>query len=143
MRGPLGQPMSWRLDLPWSSPPLSLNDSPTTSMGARHARRLLIRQVREKGGWLAVRAGIPPLERFSATLHYRPARKGRRDALNLSATLKPLVDGLVDAGVCADDDTVHYVGTEPTIHAAERGQPGALWLIVCDLSSTADQGEDL
>jgi len=129
----------WRLDLPYAKPPLSLNDSPTTSLGARHGRRELINQVREDAGWLAKAAGIPPLGRFSATLHWRPARNGRRDSLNLAATLKPLVDGLVDAGVCSDDDTAHYVGTEPKIHPSSKGQPGCMWLIVEDLTN---QGED-
>jgi crossover junction endodeoxyribonuclease RusA len=126
---------SWRLALPYSKPPLSLNDQPTASMGARMGRAALIKSVRRDGEMLARSAGIPPLARFSATLHWRPARNARRDALNLTATLKPLVDGLVDAGVCSDDDTTRYVGTEPMIHPAERGQPGRMWLVIEDQTS--------
>lgn len=120
----------WTIQLPYPSPPLSLNDQPTASMGGRRARAALVKSVRADGHWLAKAAGIPVLDRFSATLHWRPARNGRRDAINLTATLKPLVDGLVEAGICADDDTKHYVGTEPVIHPAERGQPGKMWLVV-------------
>ena len=47
----------------------------------------------------------------------------RRDADNAMATLKPMVDGLVDAGWCSDDDsrTVrHSVGF--TVDKAHAGQ---------------------
>lgn len=132
----------WRLDLPYDKPPLSLNDSPTSSTGARLGRAATIKRVRRDAGWLARSAGIPLLGRFSATLHWRPARNGRRDSLNLAATLKPLVDGLVDAGVCYDDDTSRYVGTEPRIHAAERGEPGRMWLIVEDLTNQGELTDD-
>lgn len=139
MKGPFGRPMSWSLFLPYDRPPLSLNDSLPQSVGARRGRSALIKSVRHDGAWLARSAGIPPLGRFSATLHWRPARNGRRDAINLTATLKPLVDGLVEAGVCADDDTAHYVGTEPVIHPAEKGKPARMWLVVEDRTN---QGAD-
>jgi crossover junction endodeoxyribonuclease RusA len=139
--GRFPKPLEWRIDLPYTRPPLSLNDSPTTSMGARHGRRELIKKGRADVGWQAIAAGIPALARFSATLHYRPARNAHRDALNLTATLKPLVDGLVDVGVCTDDDPAHYVGTEPMIHPAVKGEPGGLWLIVQDHGPLTNQGE--
>lgn len=46
-------------------------------------------------------------------------RLGRRDALNFSDLVKPLVDGLVDAGVLADDSDTHLVG--PDIRISGRG----------------------
>jgi hypothetical protein len=43
----------------------------------------------------------------------------RRDAHNFVATTKPIVDGLVDAKVVADDDTTHLMTTEPTFKVSQ------------------------
>lgn len=133
MTGPFGEPMSWRLDLPYTAVPLSMNSRPGVSRNAMFARARTIAEIRRDAGLLALAAGIPRLQRFSAELHYEPRDNRRRDTLNLAATLKPLVDGLVDAGVCDDDDTKHYVGKEPVIHPARKGHTGRMWLIVTDL----------
>lgn len=120
----------WTLHLAFTKP-LNMNDRPSISVGAMHARRREVKAWREHARHLA--AGIPRVERFTAVLHYQPRDNRRRDTHNLSRALKPLVDGLVDAGVCVDDDTVHYRGTEPVIHPARKGEPGRLWLVVIDL----------
>ncbi len=122
----------WSLPLAFTTP-LNMNDRPSTSMGAMHARRREVKAWREHAHGLALAAHIPLLQRFTAVLHYQPRDNRRRDTHNLSRALKPLVDGLVDAGVCADDDTKHYAGTEPIIHDARKGEPGRLWLVVIDL----------
>lgn len=123
----------WRLDLAFTRP-LNMNDRPSISVGAMHARRKEVKAWREHAKKLALAAQIPHLERFTAVLHYQPRDNRRRDTHNLARALKPLVDGLVDAGVCDDDDTKHYAGTEPVIHEAIKPQqPGRLWLVVVDL----------
>lgn len=132
------RPTVWELLLPYDRPPLSLNDQPTASLGARMGRAALVKSVRLDGYRLARSAGIPAVARFSAELNWRPARNARRDAINLVATLKPLVDGLVDAGVCADDTPAHYVGCEPKIWPAVKGKPARMWLIVTDMTNQGD-----
>jgi len=130
----------WTLPLAFTRP-LNLNDSPSISLGAMHARRKEVKAWREHAQGLALRAGIPRLDRFTAVLHYQPRDNRRRDTQNLHGALKPLVDGLVDAHVCIDDDTKHYSGTEPIIHDAKKGEPGRLWLVVIDLgTSTPHEG---
>lgn len=123
----------WRLDLAFTKP-LNLNDSPSISRGGMHARRREVKAWREHAAHLAKAQRIPLLERFGVVLHYQPRDNRKRDTHNLARALKPLVDGLVDAGVCVDDDTTHYRGAEPVIHPARKGEPGRLWLIVTDLS---------
>lgn len=123
----------WVLNLAFPKPPLSLNDSPTMSRGARMARSAKVKSVRQHGKDLATSAGIPPLARFAATLHYQPRDNRARDSLNLYATVKPLVDGLIDAGICADDDRNRCSTPEPVIHDAKKGEPGRMWLVVVDL----------
>ena len=63
-------------------------------------------------GTLAAR-GHPPITRrvrIVATI-WKP-RGGRWDPNNYHDTTKPLVDGLVDAGLLADDDHLHVVGPD-------------------------------
>lgn len=56
----------------------------------------------------AVRAaGVPTLARATITGHIYKNRAGRYDPHNLFATLKPIIDGIVDAGTLADDDHTH------------------------------------
>jgi crossover junction endodeoxyribonuclease RusA len=88
----------WRLDLPWTSPPLSLN-------GRLHwsAKQRLTREVRTTTALLCRQAKIPPLARVRIELHYRPRDRRRRDTVNLTLTVKAIEDGVVDAGVIPDD----------------------------------------
>lgn len=123
----------WKLALAFSKPPLSLNDSDPMTRGARFAKARRIRDVRAHACDLAEAAGVPTLERFAATLHYQPRDNRRRDTLNLMATLKPLIDGLIDAHVCKDDDRHRCSSPEPVIHDARPGEPGRMWLVVTDL----------
>lgn len=117
----------WSLPLAFTRP-LSLNDR----MGWRE-KHGITKGWRAHAKSRARAARIPQLERFTAVLHYQPKSNRRRDTDNLVASLKPLVDGLRDAGVCVDDDTRHYTMTEPVIHGAVKGEPGRLWLVVIDL----------
>jgi Holliday junction resolvase RusA-like endonuclease len=47
-------------------------------------------------------------------------RMQRRDGHNFFKTVKPIIDGLVDANVVADDDTSRLLTTEPTFHVSDR-----------------------
>jgi crossover junction endodeoxyribonuclease RusA len=118
----------WRLDLPLRTP-LSMNDREHRMV--RHRR---VAQVRSDAKLLAKAAKIPKLERISVELHYCPRDSRRRDPLNLVATLKPLEDGIVDAGVIPDDTPVWSLPTMPIIDLPDS-TPGTvrLYAIVREL----------
>jgi crossover junction endodeoxyribonuclease RusA len=121
-------PREWTLPLAFTKP-LSLNDRMHWQVKRKHTSAW-----RGHARDLALAAGIPLLERFTAVLHYQPRDNRRRDTDNLIAALKPLVDGGRDAQVAAADDSAHYRLTEPVIHPARKGEPGRMWLVVRDLS---------
>ena len=112
---------------PWSTPPLNLNDRDDRFT---HARK--VAQVRRDGGWLVRASRIGRGHAFvTVELRYQPKRRGRHDTDNLTATLKPLCDGMVDVGVVPDDTPAYMAKLEPVIVAPERGQRrGRLWLII-------------
>ena len=70
---------------------------------------------REQCGWAAVEPAIDPETHVTICLHspvlatttFHVKDKIRRDMKNMEAALKPLWDGIVDAGVLQDDSTEH------------------------------------
>lgn len=117
--------------LPWTSPPLSLNDR-----GHYMARARVVADVR-RAVYLMARAHQLPtgLDHVTVQLHYRPRDNRRRDTDNLVATLKPCCDALAAGtprhpgyGVVPDDTPQYMQKPEPIIHPAEKGQPGQLWI---------------
>lgn len=124
MTAPLPQkPLTRRIDLPWASPPLSLNHRRGWRAHAskvaevRQAAFVLAKQHRLGGPWPQVRV----------TLHYVPRDRRIRDAENPTPTLKALCDGLVDAAVTVDDDPQHMVKDMPVIHDPSGLKPH-MWL---------------
>ena len=63
-------------------------------------------------GWVPFEVPV----RIVVTVH--KTRAGRWDAGNLYPTAKALVDGLVDSGVCEDDDNTRVIG--PDMRAGEK-----------------------
>lgn len=134
---------SWRLDLPYDKPPLSLNDR-RHHMTVWRIRRALLDAVRQ----LAIAARIPRLDGIHVDLHYLPARAGTRDQDNVVATLKPCIDGLRDyperkrkgrmpeppwIGIVPDDDPAHVTWSRPTIHPPDKAATGPrLWLVITE-----------
>ncbi|MGM5068144.1 hypothetical protein EU244_025135 [Rhodococcus qingshengii] len=117
-----------RLELPHSRPPLSMNDR-GMSKGAAMAKAQTVKGIRETACTLAKSNGLPKgLDYVVCELHYRPRDNRRRDTDNLTATAKPLYDGLIDYGLVPDDIPRHMAKREPVIHPAVKGQPPALWL---------------
>jgi crossover junction endodeoxyribonuclease RusA len=106
----------WVLELPYTKPPLSLNDR---MHWARKAK--LARELRRWTRVLADAHNIPRLTHARVELHYHPRDRRRRDADNLYATVKPCVDGLRDAGVIDDDDMAHVTHLQPVIEPATGG----------------------
>jgi crossover junction endodeoxyribonuclease RusA len=109
------------ITLPWSTPPLSLNDR-------RHwaAHATIVDNIRQAAGFLARAAQLGRYEHVTVTLHYRPRDKRTRDADNLVAVLKPLCDGLVDAQLVTDDDPERMTKHMPKIHPPQ-GKP-VMWM---------------
>jgi crossover junction endodeoxyribonuclease RusA len=92
----------WVLPLPYTSPPLTLNNRSHWSKVAATAA-----QLKADAYYLAKAHKVPALERITVTLIFWPGNNTVHDADNLAATMKPLVDGLRQAGVVADDRGRH------------------------------------
>jgi crossover junction endodeoxyribonuclease RusA len=121
-RGPV-----YELDLPWTSPPLSLNHRNNWRAHARKAAAL-----REAAHVLAKKHRLHiggPYSHVEVTLHYTPRDRRVRDVENPTPTLKACCDGLVDAGVVIDDDPGHMTKHMPVIHDPS-GLKARLWLEV-------------
>lgn len=132
-----------RIDLPWTSPPLSLNDRGNSRLAAI-ARSRQIAQIRAHVATLGKNAKLPSAVPYATiTLHYRPRDNKPRDTVNLAPTLKAAIDGLcplkvvktkrgynthAGCGFLVDDSTRHVSTPEPVIHPAEKGKTGAMWL---------------
>lgn len=115
---------TYTIVLPWKRPLLSMNDRMHWAQKAR-----LTRQVRDTTRLLAW--GLPRgLERIEITLHYRPIDNRRRDTDNLTPVLKACADGVVDAGVVADDTPQYMTKHMSVIHTADKGRPASMWLTI-------------
>lgn len=118
---------TWTLDLPLTKP-LSLNDRDHWRVKARKTK-----QLRRDTEFMARAARIPRLARCSIELHYAPRDRRRRDAINLAATLKPVEDGIVDAGVVPDDVAEFVEPTHPVIDDPIGGQHDQLYVLIREL----------
>ena len=127
----VGDLRSWVLVLPWERPPLSLNDRMHWQV-----RGSWVRNVRDAAHLLAIQARVPALARCRVELVYAPRDRRTRDSDNLVATLKPLCDGLVDAGVVPDDSPGFMVKPMPRIVAPQR--PARLELLITELPAVSD-----
>lgn len=117
---------SYTLELPYSKPPLSMNDR-------MHWRKKngLTQHIRGTTAALARAAKLATgCKHVTVCLHYRPRDKRRRDADNLMPVLKAACDGLVDHGLVADDTPDLMSKLMPVIHPAEKGLDGSMWLTI-------------
>jgi crossover junction endodeoxyribonuclease RusA len=122
------RPAVFEIDLPGTAPPLSLNHRRNWRESAG-----LTRSIRQTVHVLAVQARIGRHGRVRVTLHYRPRDQRVRDIENPTPTLKACCDGIVDAGIVADDSPQFMVKDMPVIHPAAR--PARLWLIVAPIDA--------
>ena len=70
---------------------------------------------RAKAEWTARAARIKPIEghvRITAFVQRSHRRGGRWDPTNWAPTAKAAIDGLVSAGILADDDVRHVTGPD-------------------------------
>jgi hypothetical protein len=98
----------------------------------RHRRS----EALKKAAWaLALQARIPRLERVSVVAEYQPAPvRRRRDADNPMPSVKACLDGIVAAGVLADDECPRYV-SEITARIGEIYPRGRLVLHLTELAA--------
>ena len=115
-----------QIELPYSKPPLNLN----YRMHWRERARIT-RQVRDAARILTLaklRWAEP--SRIEVELSYQPRDNRRRDVDNLIATLKPVCDGIVDAGL-VPDDTPEFMGKRmPKILPAKKGEGGRMFFTI-------------
>ena len=116
------EPRIYRLNLPWKTPPLSLNRDLHRMAEARIAGR-----IRAHVGWMARQARIPRAEHCTVTLVWAPGDNGRRDTDNPVPTLKHACDGLVDAGI-VPDDTPRWMTKNEVRILTGPSRPRGLWL---------------
>ena len=114
---------TWVVRLPWTKPPLSLNDrshwrkKAADTAAVRWEACGCVRRECKTDRELVIRC-----DRVKATLTYYPRDKRRRDATNLVATYKAVIDGMVDAGVILDD-TPEYLQEVMPVIAEPDGDP--------------------
>lgn len=103
--------------------PLNLNARTHWAVKAKQ-----VREVRQAAASLTLAAQVPPLQHISVELHYRPRDKRRRDPLNLVAMLKPIEDGIVDAGIIPDDTPEYLTPVMPMIDMPNKD--AAIYFII-------------
>jgi len=115
-------PDSIIIPLPWTRPPVSLNDR-------QHYRVKALAMATAKAEAAAAisQAEIAPIVGAEVTLHYRVADRRRCDPDNLAGALKAALDALVATGVLPRDDWVHVPAAHQRIHPP-NGDPAAMWL---------------
>ena len=86
--------------------------------------------VRHMAAMLARARRIPRYEVVHVTAFIQYPTGGRADPGNASPTVKAAIDGLVDAGIVADDTSAYMTKYMPRILPPEKGKPPAMWLDV-------------
>lgn len=90
---------------------LNLNDREHWRLKANKSKH--IRQLAKQ---IARASRAPHLKRALLTVEIAFPDRKRRDPHNWMATVKPIVDGLVKAGVLPDDDAEHLLGPDLRRH---------------------------
>ncbi|MBM4489698.1 hypothetical protein GS471_17010 [Rhodococcus hoagii] len=112
------------LELPWSKPPMSMNDRMHWAQKAK-----LTKRIRSTAHTLAAAKRLPAgLDHVTVALVYRPRDRRRRDTDNLMPVLKALCDGLVDHGLVTDDTPQWMTKHMPRLDEPQKGAGGAMWL---------------
>lgn len=119
----------WLIVFHYAKPPLTANQR--LHWAPKHK---ITRAVREAAFYQARAHGIPPLGRCRVELTWVVADRRRRDADNVSPTLKAICDGFVDAGIVTDDTPDLMQKPEVTIRH-EYGATPHLEVIVREVTA--------
>ena len=124
--------MSYVLDLP-NLPTWTANDR-----GHWSQRAETVAWWRSLTAQAARKAQLPTLGRVAVTLAMTPADRRRRDPDGLAGALKPALDGLVDAGVIADDSWRQVASVTLRIDAPQPSRSEHGWrLFVVEVAADA------
>jgi len=97
---------------------------PPGSLGGRMAKSRTAKKYRQLAKCLVLAEGVDsgPWQRATIQAAFYHKVQRRRDDVNHLAMLKPVYDGLVDAGLLSDDDSEHLT-TLPATFAIDRESP--------------------
>jgi crossover junction endodeoxyribonuclease RusA len=126
---PVDDQTSYDIDVPMVIQLRSGNLRPLTQNDRLHhqGKGRLVKTIRSQVGWRAKAAKIPKAEYLTVQLHYETGPKASiTDAPNLTATSKPAIDALVDAGIVPNDTDRHVLEVMPVIHTG--GAVRRCWL---------------
>lgn len=112
------QPLVYTVDVPMAIRLKSGRLRPMTHNDRLHwrAHATKVRKIRQAVHLRAREQNIPAAAHLTVTLHYRTGGRSVTDPPNLTATSKPAIDGLIDAGLVPDDTPNHVTEHMPVIH---------------------------
>lgn len=102
-------------------PPLPWLNSNQRMHWAVKAR--LTRQIRDTAAWVTKSLSEKPMDAVEITAVIHPKTARRFDPHNLQPSVKAAIDGIVDAGLIADDDASRLL--ETSFRAGEKDPSGA------------------
>lgn len=122
---------TWRIDIPPGTDLLTANQRMHYM-----TRAVLVRDLRAVACWLARAQKIPRIERAHIFGEVLARDLRRRDPGNWAPTAKACVDGLVDAGVLADDDATRVIGPDMrlTVSPARASHVAAMRLHIYEIT---------
>jgi len=122
------QPRSWVVALPAGTELLNANQRHHWRYKAR-----VTKDLRETAGWAARIMRVPRLDQVRIAVEYQPPKLSRsRDGGNWAPSGKACIDGLRDAGVLPDDDSVHVLSE--TYSIGEPYPKGRLVLTITEVA---------
>ena len=117
-------PRVWTITVPAPGPYMSMNDSEHFRAKARRTKAW--RTAAKNAAGRDVTTTTPGRLRYLPpciiTCTFSVPDRRRRDPANMAATVKPCVDGMVDAGLWPDDTPEYITTVEPTFVVVPRGQ---------------------
>lgn len=123
----MAEPRTWTITLPQPAPLMSMNDRLHWTEQRKRARAWRTASMVHAMDQLAGRS--LPASTVAVALPVRDRRA--RDPHNYFATVKPIVDGLVDADIWPDDTPEYVTTIEPTL------VPGATHVVITLTERTA------
>lgn len=112
------------ITVPYDRPPLTANQR------MHYMQRARLTKALRDGANLSIKAALTPEQRATwplpwvrVQLVWNVTDRRRRDEDNIVPTLKPICDGLVDAGIVPDDTPEYMQKAMPLIVLREKGDP--------------------